>query len=104
MRPIRYTDMSDDKKLFHKAISNFTYDVAARGAIRHLHDLGYDSESIRKQLSYPVSLSQIEKEIEEYRNEKCEAENGTPQYEFIRETDAYGKTSFRRVKKDPSAG
>ncbi len=91
--------MSEENKTFRNALSNFTMDVAARGGIRHLYDLGYDAASIRAQLTFPVSEEQIKKEISEYDKEKSGAENGAPQYEFIKETDAYGKTSFRRVLK-----
>lgn len=92
--------MSEDNKVFQNALSSFTFDCAARGAIRHLSDLGYNAEEIRSQLSYPVPLTRIEKELDEYAKEKAASVNGETKYEFVRETDAYGKTSFRRVPKD----
>ena len=87
--------MSEENKTFRNALSNFTMDVAARGGIRHLYDLGYDATSIRAQLTFPVSEEQIKKEISE--NEPVPV--SFLQDEFIKETDAYGKTSFRRVLK-----
>jgi len=92
--------MAEQSKVFQKAVSGFTFDLAARGAIRHLYDLGYSAEEIRPRLSYPVSVAQIEQELETYEEEKRAAESGLPQYEFIKETDSYGRTTFRRVRKE----
>ncbi|MBR1470608.1 MAG: hypothetical protein IJ600_03080 [Lachnospiraceae bacterium] len=91
--------MENDHKLFQNAISNFTFDLACRGAIRHLCDLGYDAAAIRQRLDLPLPLAKITEELQLYRSEKDDAAGGAPQYEYIRETDAYGKTSFRRVPK-----
>ncbi|MCR5802296.1 MAG: hypothetical protein K6G57_08205 [Lachnospiraceae bacterium] len=81
---------------FGKALGNFTFDVAARGGIRHLYDLGLSPEEISQQLDYPVSIARIEEEIESYKKEK---ESGESDYEYVRETSAFGSTSFIRVKK-----
>ncbi|MBR5421639.1 MAG: hypothetical protein IK115_10860 [Lachnospiraceae bacterium] len=74
-----------------------SYDFAARGAVRHLCDLGFDAAEIEKRLSYPLPLSRIEEELAIYRKEK-EAPEASWDYE--KTTDAYGRTSFRRVRKD----
>lgn len=41
----------EEQKYFKQAISNFTYEAACGGAIRHLADLGYSVRKIMEQLS-----------------------------------------------------
>lgn len=48
---------------FEEALSDFMFDVAAGGAIRHLADSGYSAEQIRRKLDYPVPLARIEKAV-----------------------------------------
>ena len=74
-----------------------SFEMAARGAIRHLYDSGLDPKEIAGRLSYPLELSVIEAEIEQYKKEKA---SPYAEYEFIRTTDAYGRSSYRRVRKD----
>lgn len=94
--------MDKNDKIFQKALANFTFDMASRGAIRHLADLGYSAAEIRKQLDFPTPLSQIEEELQTYRAEREASEATGVTYEYIRETDAYGRTSLRRVAvRDP---
>ena len=61
---------NEDKSIFNRALHNFTFDVAARGGIRHLYNLGLSPEEIRKELSYPLPIERIEREIMEYEKEK----------------------------------
>lgn len=83
-------------RFFREALAGFVSETAYVGAVRHLHDLGYTVEQIRKDLFYPVSVRQIEEVIADYEAEKHSPERD---YEYIQETDRYGKKSFRRVKK-----
>ena len=62
-------DENEDKSIFNRALHNFTFDVAARGGIRHLYNLGLSAAEIQKELSYPLPIERIEKEIAEYEKE-----------------------------------
>lgn len=48
---------------FEAALSDFVFDVAAGGAIRHLTDRGYSVEQIMKELDYPVPRAKVEKAV-----------------------------------------
>ena len=61
----------EENTYFQKALANFTAEFAYVGAVKHLHDLGLAPEEIQKQLSYPVSLEQISRVIQEYEKEKA---------------------------------
>lgn len=80
-----------------------SFEMAARGAIRHLYDSGYSIKEIADRLTYPLPVSRIEKEISDYEKEKSSPD---AEYEYIRTTDAYGRSSYKRVRKDslPDAG
>ncbi len=66
--------MKEDRTAFNKALSGMIFETACRRAIRHLYDSGYKAGDIEKRLSYPVSLSVIEAEIEAYESEKRKEE------------------------------
>ena len=62
--------MSDEKKgYFEAALSDFVFDVAAGGAIRHLVDRGHSVEQIMKELDYPVPRPRVEKAVYRYLTE-----------------------------------
>lgn len=94
----------DEQKYFKQAISNFTYEAACGGAIRHLADLGYSVKQITEQLSFPVPFERVQKTVWEYF-----LENGVllleepgkrivqEKADYIREYNKYGKASFRCV-------
>lgn len=48
---------------FEAALSDFVFDVAAGGAIRHLVDRGHTVEQIMKELDYPVPRAKVEKAV-----------------------------------------
>ena len=81
-------------KYMQEAISDFTFDAMAGGAIRHLSDLGYTPEEISEKLDIAVPLSKIEETIRAHRMKK---ESHT---KIIRERDAYGRTTFRQVHEE----
>lgn len=83
-------------RYFKDALANFTSEAAYGGAVRHLYDMGYSAEQIREKLLYPASVQQIEKVIDEYERRRNSPEQD---YEYVQDTDQYGKRSFRRVKK-----
>lgn len=94
----------DEQKYFKQAISNFTYEAACGGAIRHLADLGYSVKQIMEQLSFPVPYERVQTTVWEYF-----LENGVllleepgkgkipEKAEYVKEYNKYGKASFRRV-------
>lgn len=54
---------------FEAALSDFVFDVAAGGAIRHLVDRGHSVEQIMGELSYPVPRGKVEKAVYRYLSE-----------------------------------
>ena len=88
------TDSAMDR--FDAAINRFIKENANGGAIRHLTDLGYSPEEIKGMLDFPMDLSEIEETVREYLKQKESPEGA---YEIIREQTKYGKTTFRRIKK-----
>lgn len=89
--------MEGNPSEFHRALSNFTGEVAYAGAVRHLYQLGYGVEQIQSMLYFPASAEQIRKVIDAYDKELNSPE---AEYEFVQETDPYGRKSFRKVKKE----
>ena len=86
---------------FKTALQDFAFEAAAGRAIRHLCDLGLSAEEIRKELDYPVGIDRIQKEMEAYLREKQRIQDGEEEgYTYIKEYDAFGKASFRRVKQE----
>ncbi len=85
-----------ENQYFKEALSNFTSEVAYAGAVRHLYDLGYSVEEIRKNLSYPASCEQIRRVIADYEEKK---NNPEKDYDFVQDVDEYGRKSYRKVKK-----
>lgn len=96
---------------FQDALSNFTFDVASGGAIRHLADLGYTAKEIMKKLDFPTPYERVQKTVWEHFLDNGVVllqEPGSPkQWEknvFVREYDKYGRASFRRVPQAEGAG
>ena len=79
---------------FESAIGRMVNEVAYAGAVRHLHDLGYSVSEIRDTLwQYLTETGRIL--LSEPRGED------TPvRYTYIKETDALGRSSFRRVSEE----
>ena len=50
-----------ENQYFNEALHNFVQDFAYGGAIRHLVDLGYDTDRIIKEYHYPLSRETIDK-------------------------------------------
>lgn len=59
----------EKKGYFEDALSDFVFDVAAGGAIRHLVDRGHSVEQIVKELDYPVPYAKVEKAVCRYLSE-----------------------------------
>lgn len=92
---------------FAKALINFTMDVAAGDAIRHLTDIGYGPSDIQKALTYPAPVPYIGKTMYEHLlntniivlDDPAIQKPAKP-YEFVLEQNEYGRTSYRRVPKN----
>lgn len=93
-----------EQNYFKNALSDFTFEAAAGGAIRHLADLGYTAKQIMEQLNFPVSYSKIQKTLWEHLSDTgvirlTEPGSGASREkaEFVKEYDKYGHVSFRKV-------
>jgi len=99
----RYGRRKEMSKYFKKALSDFTFDVASGGAIRHLADSGYTVKQIVEHLSFPTSYEKVQKTVWDYLLDKgvlLLEEPGSEQREkvdYIKEYDSFGKPSFRRI-------
>ena len=92
-----------EQSFFQNALSNFTYEAASGGSIRHLADLGYTVKQISEQLSFPTPIERIRRQVWERLVETNVILTETPglsiheKFDYVREYDEYGKASFRRV-------
>lgn len=86
-----------ENSYFSEALSDFTSDFAYKKAIYHLHDIGCTVPEIAERLDYPLSQQRIAEVIAEYERKKNSPDD---EYTFVQDTDAFGRKSFRRVKKD----
>lgn len=92
-----------DRDVFQSALSDFTFEAACGGAIRHLADSGCTLKQIMERLDYPVSGERVRKAL--YRH-LCDTgvllekspETGLPgaKPEYVLEYNSYGKPSYRR--------
>ena len=92
---------------FRKALSDFSFDVASGGAIRHLTDLGYTVKQIQERLDFPTPYERIQKAVWErladtgvILTEEPGPERAQEKVRYVREYDSYGKASFRRVMEE----
>lgn len=93
-----------ENRYFQKALSDFTYETASGGAIRHLADSGYTVQQIAEQLDFPTPYERVQKTVWEHLlgqktilSEKPGSGEGKESVHYVREYDRYGKASFRRV-------
>ncbi|MCM1191942.1 MAG: hypothetical protein NC123_07650 [Butyrivibrio sp.] len=89
---------------FRRALSDFAFDVASGGAIRHLTDLGYTVKQIQETLDFPTPPARIQEAVWKRLVDSgviLLEEPGRPEpretVRYVREYDSYGKASFRRV-------
>ncbi|MCM1156277.1 MAG: hypothetical protein NC314_11625 [Roseburia sp.] len=79
------------KGYFEEALSDFVFDAAAGGAIRHLVDRGFSVEQIMTQLSYPAPRARVEKAVYRHLQEsgilmaKLPMEEGRMQALFLQD-------------------
>ena len=89
---------------FKNALSNFTFENACGGVIRHLTDLGYTVKQITEQLDFPTSYERVPKAVWQRLLDTgviCLTPPGNGEViersEYVRDYDKYGKVSFRKV-------
>ena len=99
-----------EKNYFQQALSDFTFDMASGGAIRHLTDLGYTAKQIHEHLSFPTPYERVQREMWARLTDTgiilLDEPGHKPQEKvsYVRDYDQYGKASFRRiVEKDDAA-
>ncbi len=63
---------SMENQYFNESLQNFVRDFAYGGAIRHLVDLGYDTDRIIKEYHYPLSRDTIDKMVRDHLESKKE--------------------------------
>ena len=94
---------SSDRDVFQSALSDFTFEAACGGAIRHLADSGYTARQIMARLDYPISGERVRKALYKHLCDTCvilekSPEEGLPETkpEYVLEYNSYGKPSYRR--------
>lgn len=93
-----------ENRYFQKALSDFTFETACGGAIRHLADSGYTVKQIEEHLDYPAPHTRIQKTVWEQLlargiilKERPGSGLRREKAVYVKEYDTFGKTSFRRV-------
>lgn len=95
-----------EQEYFKNALSDFTYEAASGGAIRHLTDLGYTVKQICERLSFPTPYARVQKAVWQQLIDTGvilteEPGNGamrrTGKAEYAVEHDKFGRTSFRLI-------
>lgn len=61
-----YNGYGGRQEYFEAALSNFVFDVASGGSIRHLVDRGYSVDQIIKELAFPTPRERVEKTVFQY--------------------------------------
>lgn len=89
---------------FRRALSDFAYENASGGAIRHLTDLGYTAAQITERLTFPTPYERVRQAVWKRLLESgvvLLAEPGSgnrpEKAEYIEEYDRYGRSSYRRA-------
>lgn len=88
-----------ENKYFKDALASMVSGIAYGDAVRHMYDQGCSIEEIHKNLDYPASVEQIKKVIRDYEAQKARSDSD---YEYVQQTDEFGRRSFIRIKKDNS--
>ena len=93
-----------EQTYFQRALSDFVYDMASGGAIRHLADLGYTVRQIQEKLDFPTPYERIQKTVWKHLTDTGVIFPEGPRQgktgekvDYVREYDSYGRASFRRV-------
>lgn len=91
-----------EQDYFRNALSDFTFEAASGGAIRHLADLGYTVKQISEKLTYPTPYEKVGRTVWQHlidtqlvltHEPGSKKQHGKAAYKM--EYDKYGRTSFR---------
>ena len=91
-----------EQDYFRNALSDFTFEAASGGAIRHLADLGYTVKQISEKLTYPTPYERVRKTVWQHlidtqvvltQEPGSGKQRGKAAYKV--EYDKYGRASFR---------
>lgn len=102
-----------EQEYFKSALSDFTYEAASGGAIRHLADLGYTVKQICEQLSFPTPYARVQKTVWQHLTGTGVVLTEEPgsgrdrrrgKAEYAVEHDKYGRTSFRLISPKEEEG
>ncbi len=101
----------EERNYFQKALSDFAFDVAGGGAIRHLADRGFTAKQIAAELDFALPFAKIQTTIWDHLVKQKtilleEPGSGAPAQKavFVEERGKFGKKSFRRVAVSDEAG
>lgn len=61
--------MGEGRDYFNQALSDFMFEVASGGSIRHLVDLGYSVDQIMGRLAFPTPRERVENAVYRYMTE-----------------------------------
>lgn len=100
-----------EQNFFRDALSDFTYEAASGGAIRHLADLGYTVKQIGERLTYPTPYERVRKTVWQHLLDTkvlLTQEPGSGETrekaEYVVEHDKYGRTSYRLLTVQRESG
>lgn len=93
-----------EQNFFQSALSNFVFEAANGGSIRHFTDLGYTVKQIAENLSFSTSYEKIQETVWEHLLNKeilLLSEPGSKNMQgaasYVQEKDKYGRTCFRKI-------
>lgn len=94
-----------ERDAFQNALSDFTFEAACGGAVRHLADSGFTVKQIMERLDYPISGERVRKALYKHLCDTCVILEKSPEEElprakpeYVLEYDSYGKPSYRRKR------
>lgn len=91
-----------EQDYFRNALSDFTFEAASGGAIRHLADLGYTVRQITEKLTYPTPYERVRRTVWQHlidtqvvliKEPGSGKQSGKSTYTVVH--DKYGRASFR---------
>lgn len=93
-----------ENKYFQQALSNFAFDAANGGVIRHLAEKGYTVRQIMGQLDVPAPYEKVQREVWNVLVgrgvillEEPSGHTSVRRERYVEERGRYGKKSFRKI-------
>ncbi len=69
-QPFMKQTEEETPKYFQEALADFMHDAASGDAIRHLCDLGYTTDAIMRQLTFPTPRERVERAVYRHLTER----------------------------------